>query len=207
MIKFLIEAIIREITAFLVHEKNFFSLGLAEREKALEKHKLKSPSLAAYMKELSAEEFMVEIKKLLEAVSYDDFSVLKSVKFAASLSDFLVKEFAEILDKGVDENGYSTFLSGELRAILASFSEEELADDACSFLAEFVNAPYLAFYTPRKISSEMRHEVRVKISEQYPNALLRFSVKKSLIGGFLFFRNGEIEDLSWLSRVRELLNA
>jgi len=51
------------------------------------------------------------------------------------------------------------------------------------------------------MNMELKREIRQTLSKDHPYSLPVFQINKKLIGGIRIFKDGEVQDHSWLSRV------
>ena len=203
LLPLLTHALLLDLLSFLRKESQFLELSLEERKLILKNSSVFPKSMQVYLALLTEEELFRDLAVLLpllrgERASLDHTQSRLLVAFAV----FLSKEVADILDGG------TLSLTGnfgkECEALCAQYSYQEVALELYDFMNSIKATPYIVVQAPFSLPQETRQEIRTHFATQFGFAFPVFAVQKTLIGGFRVLIDGEVQDLSWLSRIQNL---
>jgi len=210
-------ATVHELINFLKENKDFFELDKTAREAKLKELDLFS-SLKTYLLDLDIDTFLSDLKVAVsfllnpEQVNPSNNSLLKAcaeflaTDFASDL-DLIDAKFAnqsqkskqEFVDDLIQIEGQ---VGSSLKALLLSFSHQEIYENVNDLLKVVLNTAYVIIQTPVEINSKMKKDIRRKISTDLKQVCMPiFQVNKAIIGGMRIFIDGEVQDQSWLARI------
>ncbi len=91
-----------------------------------------------------------------------------------------------------------------LKPFLIIASSEEFQEILTTiFQKAYPERSLVTIQSARECSSSLKEEIRQNFEK---DSLVIFQVNRRLLGGMLVYKNGEIQDLSWLGRVNNLKN-
>lgn len=215
MFKTLIASIWAEILGFLQKNPDFFQLEESARKQRLEALKMPTP-FTNYLLKTSEKALLKELSETAAALKNAKKQPSEGNAFWEAFMEFFVhsfgirmdlfcenaKESAEyrraVVEKLIpSDQGIGT----ELRKLLMRYSYQEISSELIRLSRSALGGAYLIVQSPRSMSAELKKEIRQALAEQFPTSFPVFQVNRRLIGGFRLFKEGEILDYSWISRV------
>lgn len=206
-------ALLQKILTFLNDHPDL--LNQKER-KALDKLTLPE-AFKNYLHEVSEAEFMKDVTLASKFAKGDKGLNLKGSKFFEAIVEFITSDFARKLDL-LDSEYYlfslenrhkiaDKLVSGDsplaesLRDIILTKTYQQISSATQKLLRQVGSFSFILVQSPSEISPEIKKDIRQKIREEDEKAFPVFQINKKLIGGIRIFKDGESDDLSWLSRV------
>ncbi len=214
MFKDFLTALTQRILGFLKNHPEFFEKK--DRKAMLEKLAVPT-SFKSYMAEVSEKEFIKDLSLILDFCKNPKKTQIKKNEFFKALLEFLVQELSMKIDY-LDGNYYllpredrekvieklintKSTLAETLRAILINKNYQQLTAEINRLAGKIIETPFLIVQSPREMNMELKREIRQTLSKDHPYSLPVFQINKKLIGGIRIFKDGEVQDHSWLSRV------
>jgi len=215
MFQNLIIALLKETLNFLSKHPDFFKKDEKGRLDAMESTRIPACFKHAFA-EHSEKSFMKDVHLAAAVAAGQDLSVHGSPFFKA-LAEFLTGPFAAKLDV-LDKHFYllspgkravlaeeliksESAVADALRQLLSTYSYQELAQAILALLQNFSDAPSILIQSPREVDVELKKEIRAHLTKENPLSFPVYQINKNLIGGLRVFKNGQVMDHSWLSRV------
>lgn len=213
MFKDFLTALVHKISEFLVAHKDFFE---GKREHTLE-HLSIPAAFKGYLSEVSSKEFLEDLRTIILYIEDPKNTTLKNNKFFKSFLEFLTTDLARKIDH-LDGSFYlfkseektliidklikgESHLAHTLKMILVSYNYQQLAEEVNTLATKIERISFIVVQSPREIDSELKKEIRNKLTEEHPLSFPSFQINRKLIGGVRIFIDGKAIDNSWLSRV------
>ncbi len=211
-----ITALLERILEFAAKHPETFTKK--DRKADLEKLKLPAPFIA-YLAEVSEKALMKDIetatvfaKSGYKNVNLSGNKLFKAVaqflreEFAGKL-DFLDSEVSLMSDKSKREVvekliNSSNNLADSLKNILLKKTYQQIASEIFKLSQKVEKTPYVLVQSPKEIETNMKKEIRAKLSEKEESAFPIFQINRKLVGGLRVFKDGKSVDHSWLSKVQ-----
>ncbi len=163
-------------------------------------------TLKEYLQKTTLSKLTHDLQHLLPFLKKEG-TINSSIELLEILNTFLITEFAELVDVAPKTNLAVTepknTLEKTIKMLLKSFSKEELYLRISYYNSLFKNSSILRVQTPFSLDPEEKQAVRQELNKQFPHHLIGFSVEPALVGGMRIFKNGEMTDLSWRSKVKQ----
>jgi hypothetical protein len=163
-------------------------------------------TLKEYLQKTTLSKLTHDLQRLLPFLKKEG-AINSSIELLEILNIFLITEFAELVDVAPKTNLVTgepkNALEKTINMLLKSFSKEELYLRISYYNSLFKNSSILRVQTPFSLEPEEKKAVRQELNKQFPRHLVSFSVEPALVGGMRIFKNGEMTDLSWRSKVKQ----
>ena len=215
MMKFLISAVIEDFLLLLKQQRDFFQLE-KEKRLSLAQQAWGEGALSSYLSIVTEKAFIHDLAAALKALkgnpATDDRGMLEA--FGA----YFVEEFPAAFDQLDRTHADSsedqqqrelkklfpeeTVFFRALRSVLLGHSPQEISEAIVDFLRFLHRSPRVIIQSPLPCDQETKREIRATFFKTHPKSFLTFSVNKQLIGGIRFFVDGQVDDLSWFSKIQ-----
>lgn len=191
--------------------KNYFTKSLLETCQKIAEEKS------------ATEAVLADIKSVVDFVSNGDETSLKNSSILRDslknlCGDFMValnsldREFYgmnfEDRSQAVSKIWKDKSGSGmELANVLTNFNYQEITRSLQSLLEVAFDSPYLVVQTPVEMDQKLKKEINKQLVGEFDMpVIVKFQVNKAILGGMRIFRNGQVEDKSWMGRIEKIAN-
>lgn len=221
MLNDFLTALTHEMVRFLAKHPDFFKGKEADREKALENVRMPAP-FKHYLAHRKAADFMSDMQLVVSYIHSAKSAKIEGNAFFKAVVEFFTGPFAAKLDKlnsdfyGFKEKDQWTVASeliksdslvaGTLRALLVRRTYQELSTGLVNLTKRVVGSAFVIVQAPREVSTELKKEIRHTLVKENPLSFPVFQINKKLIGGIRVFKDGDVKDLSWVSRVQQFIS-
>lgn len=216
MFKEFLTSLTYQIVDFAAKHEDFFKLDAEERAHKVKSQDFPSP-FKLYLAKVSPKDFMKDLELIVKFIETPKEAIIKDNAFFKAMVEYFSGKFAQRVDQ-LDSHFYLASVAERkkqveemieceapigiaVRKLLIHTSYQQLCSEIGSLAKSVVNAPHIIVQSPREIDLELRKDIRKKLSEENPLSFPVFQINKKLIGGVRVFKNGEVIDHSWLSRV------
>lgn len=221
MLKNFFTSLTFQIVDFASKHEDFFKLSDEERA-----HKMKGLHIPStfklYLAKVSPKNFMADLAVVVHYIENPKQAAIKGNHFFMAAVEYLTGRFPQYLDT-LDSKFYLADLQGRqkqvkeliptdnaiataVKNLLIQISYQQLCEGINSLSKEVASSAHIIVQAPREIDLELRKDIRKKLTEENPMSFPIFQINKKLIGGMRVFKNGEVLDHSWHSRVRKFLS-
>jgi len=216
MLNDFLTALMHEMVRFLTKHPDFFDGKKDAREKALDNVKMPAP-FKHYLAHRKAEDVMEDFRLVAGFISSPKSTKIEGNAFFKAVVDFFTGPFAAKIDMlGSDFYGFKekdqwtvaeqliksdSRVAQTLRDLLVRRTYQELSTGFVNLSQRVVGATYIVVQTPREASVELKKEMRKALVKEDPMSFPVFQINRKLIGGLRVFKDGVVEDHSWLTRV------
>jgi len=221
MLNDFLTALTHEMVRFLAAHPDFFEGKEDAREKALQNVRMPAP-FKHYLAHRKSEDFMEDMRLVVSYVNSAKLAKLEGNAFFKAVVEFFTGAFAAKLDKlnsdfyGFKEKDQWTVVqeliksdshvAGTLRELLIRRTYQELSAGLVTLTQRVVGAAYVVVQTPREVDSELKKEIRHDLVKENPLSFPVFQINKKLIGGIRIFKDGDVNDQSWVNRVQQFIS-
>jgi len=213
MLSEILSAITMDTLRFLKGNDTFFNGDKAARTNAMADLKLPK-EIITYLQETTEKDFLNDLRGAARYAKNGNtcpengllkaFAQFASGPLAIRLD--IMNESAH-MDRDAREKLALKALPGDstvaktLRNLLSTYSYQEISASILELAQSCLNAPYILVQSPRRMELSLKKEIRAHIQKNHPGAFTIFQVNRRLIGGLRIFKDGTIQDYSWISRV------
>lgn len=162
-------------------------------------------TLKDYLEKITLAKLVSELQQILPFLRKER-AFNTSLELSETLRKFLTTEFAGLVDTASQLHNISepkTTLEKTLKILLKKYPEEELYTRISHYNLLFKNSSTLRVQTPFSLGSQDKQSMRQELNKKFPRHFIKFSVEPALVGGMRLFKDGEMIDLSWRSRVKQ----
>lgn len=214
-------ALMHEMVHFLAKHPDFFDGKADAREKQLENVRMPAP-FKHYLAHRKTEDFMKDMLLVTSYIHSSKSAVIEGNAFFKAVVEFFTGPFAGKIDKlNSDFYGFSgkdqwtvvneliksdSVVAGTLRELLVKRTYQELSTGLVDLTKRVVGAAYVVVQSPREVDPELKKEIRHDLVKDNPLSFPVFQINKKLIGGIRIFKDGDVTDLSWVSRVQNFIS-
>ncbi|MBL4694172.1 hypothetical protein JKY72_02280 [Candidatus Gracilibacteria bacterium] len=221
MLKNFFTSLTYQITDFASKHEGFFKLGAEDRA-----HKMKALHIPStfklYLAKVSPKDFMADLTLIVKYIENPKQTSIKGNHFFMAAVEYLTGRFPQYLDtldskfyladlktrqKQVDELiPTDNAIASAVKKLLIGISYQQLCEGINALAKNVAGSAHIIVQAPREIELTLRKDIRKKLTEENPLSFPIFQINKKLIGGMRVFKNGEVLDHSWHSRVRKFLS-
>jgi len=213
-------AIITDLAKILKEDSGFMSASAEKRLEGIHHHygQTYPHSISEYMSTVTAEEFMKDVKAVLEFGKdegiekecgvYEAVAAYLSKEFGRKLDELDSRFFFEGLAKRQEKLSHlfpgKSFFSHFMREIFVEGTYQELAENAYIALKTVKDIPTILVQSPVELETALKKEIRENFFEKYSYSFAEFQINPQVIGGMRVFIDGKLMDDSWLSKIQKL---
>jgi len=210
-----------EVTNFLKKNPDFFDGKEEERMNQLD-HVRIPKHFKVYLSQGSEKHFMEDLHVMLRFTNGDTSVLTEKSELFKTMVEFFTGPFASKLDKLFGDYYILSDVKRQevveklitsdsrvaeaLRHMIHHYTYQQLAEGIHMLCEKVMGAPYIVVQTPRELDAESKKDMRKQLLEETPHSFSVFQINRKLIGGLRIFKNGEVIDHSWLSRVHRFLS-
>lgn len=216
MLKDFLTSLTFQLTEFASKHEDLFTLKAEDRA-----HKVKGLKIPAsfrlYLAKVSAKDFMSDLGLVVQYINTPSQAQIKDNEFFKTAVEYFTSTFAERVDT-LDSDFYladakhrlkqvselidcDSPVASAIKKLLVYTSYQELCDQINALAKAVTESAHIIVQAPREIDLKLRKDIRKKLTDENPMSFPVFQINKKLIGGVRVFKNGEVVDHSWLSRV------
>ena len=204
------------MTDFAAKHEDFFKLEVEDRAHKVKGLKIPS-TFKLYLAKVSAKDFMKDLQLVVHFIDNPSQAQIKGNALFKAAVEYFTNRFAERVDalesafylmksedrqKKVEELiDCDSPVANEIKKLLVFTSYQELCEQINALAKAVSGSAHIIVQAPREIDLELRKDIRKKLTDENPMSFPVFQINKKLIGGVRVFKNGEVIDHSWLSRV------
>ncbi|MFT7183934.1 MAG: F0F1-type ATP synthase delta subunit [Oceanicoccus sp.] len=216
MLNDFLTALMHEMVRFLAKHPEFFDGTADIREKALENVRMPS-TFKHYLAHRKASDFMDDLRLSASFITAPKSAKIEGNAFFKAIVEFFTGTFAVKIDMlNSDFYGFSdedqktvvneliksdSQVAQTMRGLLIRRNYQELSEGLVALTRRVVGATYIVVQTPREVSIDLKKEMRSTLVKENPLSFPVFQINKKLIGGMRVFKDGQVNDHSWVSRV------
>jgi hypothetical protein len=216
MLNDFLTALMHTMVHFLAKHPDFFDGTADIREKQLENVRMPAP-FKHYLAHRKSSDFMDDLRLAGAFISSPKSADLEGNTLFKAVVEFFTGAFAAKIDM-LSSDFYSfkekdqltvvneliksdSKVAQTLRELLIRRNYQELSAGLVDLTRRVVGATYVVVQTPREVTSELKKDMRHKLVKENPLSFPVFQINRKLIGGMRVFKDGEVNDHSWISRV------
>lgn len=204
----------------LKKEEQFFTFDVTKRQATIEALLPSCPaSFEAYLKGVSVDQFMKDLKQALDV--FEGFYGSES-KLLEALALYIAQDLGKALDQ-LDSDFFFMDYTERLKRLnelilgasslhrlsvefFASSTYQEVTQMASDALAQIKAIPTIVIQTPVELEASKRTMIRERFLQKHPICFPEFQINPQIIGGMRILVNGEVEDHSWMAKIQSLTN-
>lgn len=216
MLNDFLTALMHEMVHFLTKHPDFFDGTADIRDKQLENVRMPAP-FKHYLAHRKSNDFMDDLRLATQFIGSPKSAQIEGNAFFKAIVEFFTGAFASKLDLltsdfyGLKEKDQWTVVNElmksdsrvaqTLRELLIRRNYQELSAGLVELTGRVVGATYIVVQTPREVTTGLKKDMRRQLVKENPLSFPVFQINRKLIGGLRVFKDGSVNDHSWISRV------